>query len=96
MSSIPYSKADVCYLDLRNNKTGEIYEGEYIDMRLQPDTIPKGKHAYNCRHGDNGDWWTPCTIESGCVMVNFAGVFITDRKIIFPEGLDYICVTLID
>lgn len=84
---------DAWEIELSNTETGETYEGEFIDMRIQMDTIPSGKFAYNCRHADDGDWVDPVTIEKGDVLVNFSGVFITDKEIIFPEGGDYISVT---
>ena len=94
MRPIPYKADEMSPLALRNDETGEVYKGEYIDMRLQMDTIPKGKFSYNCRHGDDGDWITPVTIERGNVIVNFSGVFITEKEIVFPKGKNYICVTV--
>jgi len=96
MTPIPYNKKDMMHITLTNTDTLEEYEGEYIDIRLQMDTIPKEKYAYNCRHGDESDWFEPVTIEKGGVLVNFAGVFVTDKEIIFPEGQDYIPVKLED
>ena len=96
MIPIPYNPNKTWKIELQNDETGEIYEGEYIDMRLQMNTIPEGKFAYNCRHGDDGNWVDPVTIESGRVMVNFAGVFIMDKPLVFPDGRDYICVTVIE
>ena len=63
-------------------KDGELYTGKYIDMRLDRKTIPEGFHVYECRHGDDGDWFTPVTIETG-VIVNFAGTFLTKTPIQF-------------
>lgn len=68
---------------------GTKYKGEYLDMRIDRKTVPDGKYAYDCRHDDNGDWVSPVTIEK-YVMVNFAGTFITDTPICFPDGLSYI------
>ena len=96
MEPISYNPKETWSIELENDETGEVYEGEYIDMRLQMDTVPTGKFAYNCRHGDDGDWVTPATIEKGYVVVNFAGVFITEKEIQFPEGKDYIPVTFMD
>lgn len=93
MQPIPYSKKDAREMILENTETGEVYEGEFIEMRLQMDTIPEGKFAYNCRHSDDGDWVDPVTIETGNVWVNFAGVFITDKEITFPDGQDYVPVS---
>lgn len=96
MKPVPYNPNQTWGVELQNDETGEVYEGEYIDIRLEMDTIPDGKFAYNCRHNDDGDWISPVTIEKGNVMVNFAGVFITDKELVFPEGKDYICVTYMD
>ena len=96
MKPIPYKKEETWSIELKNDDTGEIYEGEYIDMRLQMDTVPEGKFAYNCRHDDDGNWVDPVTIEKGGILVNFAGVFITGKEIKFPNGKNYICVTLIE
>lgn len=63
---------------------GNRYEGEFIDLRIDPNTIPQGKHWYHCRHDDDGDWVTPVTIEPR-VIVNFCGTFITDKEIEFPD-----------
>lgn len=68
---------------------GTVYKGEYTELRIKRDDLPEGKFAYSCRHGDLGDWVTPLTIEKS-VVVNFAGTFITDKEIVFPEGQDYI------
>lgn len=91
--SIPYSSKATWAIQLKNDETGEIYEGEFIDMRLKMDTIPPGKFAYNCRHDSDGNWVDPVTVEKGSVVVDFAGVFITDKEVIFPYGKDYIPVT---
>lgn len=96
MEPIPYLSEAAWRIRLKNDATGEIYEGEYIDMRLKMNTIPKGKFGYNCRHDDDGNWVDPVTIERGGVMVNFAGVFIVDKELVFPKGKNYIAVTLVD
>lgn len=62
----------------------EIYEGEFIDFRIDKDTIPEGKFMYHCRHDDDGDWVTPVTIEQR-VIVNFCGTLITNKKIEFHD-----------
>ena len=72
------------------------YKGELIDVRIDPDTIPKGKFWYQCRHSDDGDWCTPISIEQN-VLVNFCGTFITDKEITFPDPKDkYIPIKDID
>lgn len=92
MEPIDYNPRDTMGIELRNDKTGEVYVGEYVDMRISRDTIPEGKFAYDCRHDDCGDWVTPATIENKTVIVNFSGVFITDTLIDFGE-FDYVPVT---
>lgn len=92
MKPIAYNPNNAMQIELINDDTKEHYIGEYIDMRINRDTIPEGKYAYNCRH-DDGDWVTPVTIEKGRILVNFAGTLIVDKPIEFPEGKDYICVT---
>lgn len=78
------------------NEAETQYEGELIDVRINPDTIPKGKFWYHCRHNDEGDWCTPITIEPR-VLVNFCGTFITDKEITFPNPYDkYISIKDID
>lgn len=67
---------------------GTEYKGEFIDLRIDPTTIPKGKYMYHCRHDDDGDWTTPVTIEKH-VLVNFCGTFIMDTEIDF-KGETYI------
>ena len=66
------------------DEDGHKYEGEFIDLRIDPETIPEGKYWYHCRHDDDGDWCTPVTIEPK-VIVNFCGTLITDEPIKFPE-----------
>lgn len=61
---------------------GTEYKGEFINLRIDPATIPQGKYMYHCRHDDNGDWCTPVTIEKR-VLVNFCGTLITEAEIDF-------------
>lgn len=61
---------------------GTEYKGEFIDLRIDPATIPKDKYVYHCRHDDDGDWTTPVTIEKR-VLVNFCGTLITETEIDF-------------
>ena len=74
------------------SEDGTKYKGEFIDLRIDPKTIPKGKHWYHCRHDDNGDWCTPVSIEMK-VLVNFCGTLITNGKLKFPDPNDkYIAI----
>jgi len=79
MKPIAYKKEDTTSEELIA-EDGTVYVGEYTDMRIDRDTLPEGKFAYECRHGDEGDWVTPETIENR-VLINFAGTFITDKEI---------------
>lgn len=65
---------------------GVRYEGEWIDERVNPETIPKGLHWYHCRHADDGSWSEPSAIEPR-VVVNFSGTFITTKPIKWPNEL---------
>lgn len=88
MKPVTYDKKLMREVELVG-EDGTVYKGEYTDYRIKRDDLPEGKFAYSCRHGDCGDWVTPLTIEKS-VVVNFAGTFITDKEIEFPEGQDYI------
>lgn len=58
-------------------------EGAVIDN----DTIPKGKHVYQTKHGDNGDWSKPITIlpEGENAVVNYCGTIISDEELPISE-----------
>lgn len=96
MKPIPYNPKDMMIVELQNDLDGSIFEGEFLDMRIARDSIPEGKHAYDCRHDDDGNWIDPVTIENRIVRVNFCGTFITDKPIVFPDGKNYIPVTIVD
>ena len=67
-------------LTLANGKT---IEGEFIDLRIDTNTLPKGKLWYHIRHTDD-DWTEPASLKNGCVVVNFCGTFICDPIDDFP------------
>ena len=69
-------------LTLANGKT---IEGEFIDLRIATETLPKGKLWYHIRHTDD-DWSEPASLKNGCVVVNFCGTFICAPIIDFPCG----------
>lgn len=52
-------------LTLANGKT---IEGEFIDLRIATETLPKGKLWYHIRHTDD-DWSEPASLKNGCVVV---------------------------
>ena len=51
--------------------------GIFLDERITPASIPKGKVWYQIRHEDD-DWGEPYSLKRGCVAVNFMGTFIAD------------------
>lgn len=67
-------------------------------VRIAPDTLPNGKHAYTTRHGDNGDWCTPVAIAPECEMirVNYCGTIITDEPIEIEEETDIMFLGYLD
>ena len=71
---------------IRGNKG--VKEVEWCEgVRIAPDTLPAGKHSYETRHGDNGDWCTPVSImPAGCVIkVNYCGTIISDEDLSIEE-----------
>ena len=64
---------------------------EFFDgVRLDPKTIPSGKHLYHTRHDDYGNWSEPVTIapEGSQIMVNFCGSIVSDEEIILDDETD--------
>lgn len=57
---------------------GTEVKGEYLDYRIDPNTIPEGKEWYQIRHDDE-DWSEPVSIKRGGIMINFLGTFICDH-----------------
>ena len=51
--------------------------GEFIDLRITAETLPKGKQWSQIRHCDD-DGSEPASLKRGCVVVNFFGTFICD------------------
>ena len=61
----------------------DIHRVEYFDgIRIDPQSLPKGKHMYHTRHSDN-DISQPVTIapEGTAVIVNFCGTIVTDQPL---------------
>lgn len=54
----------------------------FLDMRLDPDTVPKDLYLYEVRHGD-GEWSDPVQIAK-VIMVNHYGSIITREPIDLP------------
>ena len=60
-------------------ENGAHYTGMFTDMRLDRETLPEGKFAYDCRHDDE-TWGELCQLQP-FVLVNYAGTFVTDAPI---------------
>lgn len=58
-------------------ENGISVEGEFVDLRITVDTLPKGKQWYQIRHCDD-DGSEPASLKRGCVAVNFFGTFVCD------------------
>lgn len=68
-------------LDIRFKYKRESHEVEYYDgVRINPETLPEGKHLYHTRHSDT-DITQPLTIapEGVNIIVNFCGSIVTDK-----------------
>lgn len=51
----------------------------FADIRIDPDTLPSGLHAYELRHSDD-DWSLPATLENH-VGINFFGTVISQDEL---------------
>ena len=69
-------------LEIRLKYQKDCHVIEFFDgVRVNPDSIPEGKHMYHTRHADN-DWSQPVAIapEGKSIIVNFCGTIVTDQK----------------
>lgn len=69
-----------CSIEIRIKRQKEYHKVEYFDgIRLNPNTLPEGKHMYHTRHSDS-DISAPVAIapEGTPVIVNFCGTIVTD------------------
>ena len=79
-----------CYksiIDIRIKRQKEIHEVEFYDgVRIDPSTIPSGKHMYQTRHSDT-DLSRPLTIapEGVSIVVNFCGTIVSDTPLDVKE-----------
>ncbi|MBQ0024978.1 MAG: hypothetical protein KBT00_04565 [Bacteroidales bacterium] len=65
--------------------TGEFFDG----MRINLNSIPKGKIWYQTRHNDDLDMSTPVTIaERQGIAVNFCGTLISDTDLKLEQETD--------
>ena len=51
---------------------------------LREDSILEGLYLYDTRHGDDGDWCAPITIENH-VLVNYCGCLVSNIPIDIPK-----------
>lgn len=63
---------------------GQVIAGEFIDIRIDRNTIPSDKKIFSIRHADE-DWGEPASLIDGGCMVNFFGILICDKKVTLPE-----------
>lgn len=77
-----YNRMDAQKMTLTLSDGREI-SGEFFDgMRINLNSIPKGKIWYQIRHNDDGDMATPVTIvERQGITVNFCGTLISDTDL---------------
>ena len=52
----------------------------FVGIRIDPATIPEGKHLYQTRHAE-GDWGRPISITKGNVLMNFCGSVVTSESL---------------
>ena len=72
-------------MDIQLSGSDEWISGELFDgMRLEPDSIPTGKHLYWMRH-DEGDMGTPVSVSPSPILVDFYGSFVTDEELPISE-----------
>ena len=88
MIPVPYSKA----IPLKSSSKEYItivleddseYTGEFSSLRIDRDTIPEGKYAYDLRDSD-GCTGDVCQVKN-YILVNHFGTMVTDTPI---EGID--------
>ena len=73
-----YTESDFTPLEI-TLEDGAIYVGMFTDMRLDRETLPEGKFAYDCRH-DDASWAELCQLQP-FVLVNHAGTFVVNEPI---------------
>ena len=70
-------------LEIRLKYQRDFHVVEFFDgVRLNDETIPEGKYAYQTRHSDT-DWARPVTIVplGKKVLVNFCGTIVSDQPL---------------
>lgn len=74
---------------------GRSVEGMFVDLRIDPATIPDGHKWYQIRHADD-DWVEAISIKQGGIMVNFYGTLITDVDLELNEEIDIANFEMLD
>lgn len=76
-------KLEIHVVGENKNREVQFFDG----MRLDPNSIPEGKHMYHTRHNDENDWSTPVSVqkEGAGIMVNFCGTIVTEEPINITE-----------
>lgn len=62
---------------------GKEYHGEFTNLRVERESLPKGKFAYDLRHDDECGG-NICELAN-YILVNHMGTFISDEEIPFPD-----------
>lgn len=78
-----------CSIEIRIKRQKEYHTVEYFDgVRLDPSTLPEGKHMYHTRHSDS-DMAYPVAItpEGTPIIVNFCGTIVTDEPLKVTEEI---------
>lgn len=68
---------------IRGKEIVKVVEAERISKEEVAQAEENNHHVYAMRHGDDGDWSVPVTIEPG-VLVNYWGYLITKEPLDNP------------
>ena len=60
-------------------ENGAVHTGMFTEWRIDRNTLPKGKYAYDISHADE-DWSDLCQLQP-FVLVNHAGTLVTDDPV---------------
>lgn len=69
-------------------------EGLFTELRVDRNSIPKGWHMYEVRHGDN-DWGEPVEIARGILVNHFGTLLVKEPFDLIPfpaTGNDYLYI----
>lgn len=76
-----YAKAESETIEIQIQGIEGYHKVEWFDgIRIDPSTLPSGKHLHQTRHSDD-DWGSPQTIARECddIRVNFCGSIVTEE-----------------